>query len=629
MNHTPQNPSAPPPFELTDSKTSNWALIRRLLGLGWRYRAGCIKVLLQQLTLVSVGLGILGLTGLGIDVIRDHVDPSAAPPRWPFGVVPPTTWSALTVVGAITTTIVCLALLNTILRYWATVSASRLAQTIIVQLRTDVYDKLQRLSFRFFDTNNSSSLINRVAGDVQAVRVFVDGVLVEVIVILLSLLVYMYYMLNIHVTLTLACLATTPLLWATAVKFSSLVKPAYVENRRLIDRMVRIIVENTLGMAVVKGFAQEENQIEKFRAANDDIKDKKQEIFWLITMFQPFMAMLTKLNLAVLLGYGGYLIVTDKINLGVGLFVFAGLLQRFADQVGQITNITNRIQASLTGAGRVFEVLDAPIEIQNPPNAIRIPRAGGEVRFENVSFGYGDDPILHDVNLEALPGQCVAIVGPTGAGKSTLLSLIPRLYDPTAGRLLIDGRDVRQWNLDDLRGNIGFVFQESFVFSHTAASNIAFGHPQAARGDVERAAKLAAAHDFLVELPDGYDTVIGEHGCNLSGGQRQRLAIARALLLDPPILVFDDPTASIDPRTEDGILEAMENAMRGRTTFVVAHRLATLRRADMVVVLENGRIAQIGTPDELIKQDGHFSTIAGLQLGEDQVNPSLVGGGAG
>ena len=535
----------------------------------------------------------------------------------------------MTVLVALAATILGLGLFHTGLRYWAAVSASRLAQSIIVQLRAQVYDKLQRLSFRFFDANNSSSLINRVAGDVQAVRVFVDGVMVEVMVILLSLVVYLCYMLSIHVTLTLACLATTPLLWSTAVKFSRLVKPAYVENRRLIDRMVRVLVENVQGMTVVKGFAQEESQAERFRAANDRIKNKKQEIFWRISMFQPVMAMLTQLNLAVLLGYGGYLIVSDKLHLGVGLFVFTGLLQRFSQQVGQITNITNRIQTSLTGAGRVFEVLDAPIEIQSRPDAVRLPEARGEVRFERISFGYhADKTVLHDVDFQVDSGQCVAVVGPTGAGKSTLLSLIPRLYDAARGRLLIDGIDVRQLDLDDLRRNIGVVFQESFVFSNTAAANVAFGHPQANRDDVERAAKLAAAHEFIVELPDGYDTVIGEHGCNLSGGQRQRLAIARALLLDPSILIFDDPTASIDPETETEILQAMENAMRGRTTFVVAHRLSTMRRADMVVVLANGRVVQTGTPDELMNQAGHFSTIADLQFADDQTLQPLVGGDA-
>ena len=625
MNPSPENPPSSTQFELSDAKVSNRVLLRRLLGLTWRYRSGCIKVLAQQVTLVTIGLCILSMTGLGIDVVRHHVDPTGAEPRWPLGLEPPSDWSSLTVLVALAASVLAMALLNTGLRFWAAVSASRLAQSIVIQLRSDVYDKLQRLSFRFFDANNSSSLINRVAGDVQAVRVFVDGVMVEVLVVLLSLVVYVCYMLSIHVALTVACLATTPLLWTVAVRFSRRVKPAYIENRRLIDRMVRVLVENIQGIAVVKGFAQEPAQIDQFRAANQRIKDKKQEIFWMISLFQPVMAMLTQINLAVLLGYGGYLIVTDQLHLGVGLFVFTGLLQRFSQQVGQVTNITNRIQTSLAGAGRVFEVLDAPIEIESTPAAIRLQESRGEIRFERVSFGYDlRELVLHDVDLHVDPGQCVAIVGPTGAGKSTLLSLIPRLYDPVAGRLFVDGKDLRHVDLDDLRRNVGIVFQESFVFSNTAAANIAFGNPAATRAEIQHAAELACAHEFIVDLPEGYDTVIGEHGCNLSGGQRQRLAIARALLLNPAILIFDDPTASIDPETEQEILQAMENAMSGRTTFVVAHRLSTLRRADSVVVLERGRIAQVGRPDELMQQRGHFSQIAGIQLDDRDQLPTLV-----
>lgn len=265
----------------------------------------------------------------------------------------------------------------------------------------------------------------------------------------------------------------------------------------------------------------------------------------------------------------------------------------------------------------MFEVLDAPVEILSPPSAIRVPRARGEVRFENVSFGYGtDEPILEDVSFEVRPGECLAILGATGAGKSTVLSLISRFYDPTIGRVWLDGHDLRQLDLDDLRRNIGLVFQESFLFSNTIAANIAFGHPEASQEQIERAAKIAAAHDFILAMPRGYDTLLGESGKDLSGGQRQRLAIARAVLLDPAILILDDPTASVDPQTEAEILRAIESAMHGRTTFIVAHRISTLRRASRIITLQEGRIVEAGTHDELMRGNGPYRRAAELQWAE-------------
>jgi ATP-binding cassette subfamily B protein len=263
----------------------------------------------------------------------------------------------------------------------------------------------------------------------------------------------------------------------------------------------------------------------------------------------------------------------------------------------------------------VFEILDAPVEVKSAPDALRRPKLRGEVRFENVSFAYrGAEAIVQDIDLEVKAGQCVAILGATGAGKSVLMSLVPRFFDPTAGRLFIDGVDARQIELDDLRRNIGVVFQESFLFSNTVAANIAFGHPEATREQVEKAARIAAAHDFITALPKGYDTVLGESGNSLSGGQRQRLAIARAVLLEPAILLLDDPTAAIDPETEHEIFEALDRAIAGRTTFIVAHRLSTLRRADFVIVMENGRIVQRGTHEQLMRQQGPYLHVASLQL---------------
>jgi ATP-binding cassette subfamily B protein len=273
------------------------------------------------------------------------------------------------------------------------------------------------------------------------------------------------------------------------------------------------------------------------------------------------------------------------------------------------------VQQSLIGARRVFEILDAPVEVKSRPGAIRCPRLTGAVSIERVSFAYdGIDPVLRDISLEVQPGQCVAILGATGAGKSVLMSLIPRFWDPTSGRVLLDGIDARDLELDDLRRNIGLVFQESFLFSNTVAANIAFGHPDATREQIEKAARIAAAHDFIMALPKGYDTILGESGNTLSGGQRQRLAIARAVLLEPPILLLDDPTAAIDSETEHEIFEALDRAIAGRTTFIVAHRLSTLRRADFIIVMENGRIVQRGRHDELMREPGPYLRVANLQL---------------
>ncbi len=603
---------------------SNWHLIRRMLALTWRYRLGCVRVVALQVAMLAFSLGGLGVTGLTIDAIRHRAQPDAPEPMFRFGLRPPAEWSSLKLVGVMSLTVLALAALYALIRYAEAVYRATLVQRVVVDLRSAVYDKLQRLSFRFFDGNDSGSIINRVTTDVQAVRMFVEGVIVEVLGLIVSLTFYLAYMLSIHVPLTLACLATTPVLWVITVMFSRKVRPAYRRNRELHDRMINTLSENLQGVHVVKGFARQREQIARFHAANEAVQKQQQSIFWRVAMYAPTVELLTHVNLLVLLTFGGYLVMQRQIELGQGLVVFAAILRAWSTNVQSVANIANSVQRSLTGAQRVFAVLDEPVEVRSPENAKRLPRAKGAVRFENVTFGYNPDaPVLHDINLDVKPGQCIAVLGATGSGKSTLLSLIPRFYDPQRGRVLLDGIDVRELDLDDLRRNVGLVFQESFLFSTTVAANIAFGNPEATQEQIERAARIACAHDFIMELPHGYDTIIGENGVDLSGGQRQRLAIARAILLEPAILLLDDPTAAVDADTEHQILEAMDRAMEGRTTFVIAHRLSTLRRADLVVVLKRGRIVQMGTHAELLRTSGHYRDVALLQIADMESTPLL------
>jgi ABC-type multidrug transport system fused ATPase/permease subunit len=607
--------SAAAPMSTASAGLSNWAVVRRLFALAWRYRLHCLRVLSIQLVLLTLGISGLSLTGVGIDYIKHKADGTplstskvylTLPEAWPY-------WQVL---GMLAGFILLLAIARALLNYTYAVSVNRLVQQrLVIDLRGEVYDKLQRLSFRFFDANNTSSIITRVTSDAQSVRMFVDQVLIQSVIMVISLTVYIIYMANLSPSLTLACLATTPLLWGLAAWHSRRTQPEYAHNRTLVEKMVQTFVESIQGIAVTKAFGREAEDRARFEAANNAVLTQQRIIFWRVSLFSPAIGFLTRINMMVLLGYGGWLVMHGQLPLGTGLIVFAGLLEQFSGQVNNVAAIVNSAQQSLIGARRVFEILDAPIEVKTAPDAIRRPKLQGEVRFERVSFTYdGAEAVVRDIDLEVKRGQCVAILGATGAGKSVLMSLVPRFFDPTAGRVLIDGIDARKLDLDDLRRNIGLVFQESFLFSNTVAANIAFGHPQATRAQIEKAARIAAAHEFIMHLPKGYDTVLGESGNSLSGGQRQRLAIARAVLLEPAILLLDDPTAAIDSETEHEIFDALDRAIAGRTTFIVAHRLSTLRRADFIVVLENGRIVQRGTHEQLMREHGPYLHVASLQL---------------
>lgn len=647
-------PSPQPGIE--NAARDSWRLIRRMLGIAWSYRRGCIRVIVLQSLLLIMGLLGLGQMGLGVDYIRFQMAaasnaggapaghgsfysesmPCPKPPPWPLGIKPPPDWSRMEVLTAIACSIFLLAILRAAVNYAALVDTNRLVQgRIVVHLRSKIYAKMQRLSFSFFDANETGSLINRTTGDVQSVRMFIDGVLLTTINLALSLVIYLAYMLRINPMLTLVCLASTPMLWILTAKFSRTVKPAYDENRSLFDRLVLALSENIQGVHVVKGFARQQEQVSHFGRINRQYRTQQHWIFRQVSFFQPLIHFITHINLVAMIAYGGLLVVRHEqapdaetaasVGITVGqLLVFAGLLQQFSGQISAVTTIADSIQQSLIGARRVFEVLDTPVEIKSPVDAVKLTRVEGKLEFQNVAFSYRPgEPVLDKVSFTLAPGQCAAILGQTGAGKTTLMSLIPRFYDPDAGSILLDGRDLRTLDLESLRRNTGIVFQESFLFSNSVSANIAFGHPEATREQIRRAAETAHAHEFITELPDGYETILHEGGANLSGGQKQRIAIARALLLEPKILLMDDPTAAIDPETEKEILVSMESAMRGRTTLIVAHRLSTLKRADTVIVLDRGQIIQRGTHDQLMNTGGHYRFAARLQI-PDKITLDLL-----
>ena len=595
---------------------STGELVRRLLALAWRFRGDCLVSVVLSLALLLLGLAGLQWLGVTVDVIRHALDPAQRAPVYPLGWKPPRGWTPVQIVTALSLAIVAQALLRAVLTYQYNMVTARLTQgKIVPDLRSRIYAKLQGLSFRFFDAQGSSSIFNRVTGDVQNTRLFVDGVVLQGLNMALTLTAYFMFMWRIHAMLTLACLSVTLGLWWVTHHYSARLQPGYARNRELYDQLVLLFSESVRGMQTVKGFAAQPQEIRRFEQANQAVSQQQRHIFLDLAQFTLLTQLLSQLSLVILFAYGGWLYVQGSIPLGGGLVVFAGLLQQFNGQVANITTIANSVQQSFTAARRVFEVLDTPSEVQNRPGALSNVRLTGRIVFEEVTFGYTPGTsVLEGISFGAAPGQVVGLFGMTGSGKSSLLSLVPRFYDPQRGRILADGHDLRDLDLDSYRRQIGIVYQESFLFSNTVAANIAFGNPRATQAQIEEAARAASAHEFILALPQGYETVLGEAGADLSGGQRQRLALARALLLGPRILILDDPTASVDARTEHEIVSALRRAMAGRTAFIVSNRLSLLRRADVILVLDKGRLVGRGVHETLARVPGPYRETALLQL---------------
>jgi ATP-binding cassette subfamily B protein len=510
-----------------------------------------------------------------------------------------------------------LVLVYTTFRYMRIVADAKMSMHMVFHIRAAVYDKLQRVGFGFHDALSTGQLINRALSDLQHVRAFIQTAILMSLEITLSVLFSIVLIYTRNPWVALAALAPLPFWVHYVLRFSRKIQPVAKRVQEAEDRNVSLITENIAGAHVVRAFAAERTEIQKYVASCDTFKER---VLTRIRMFADFNPVIRGIALAShisLFAVGGVLMIRGEMAAG-DLLILGGAMSLVLQRLQGVATINEQYQNAIVSARRLYEVLFATPTVAQRDGARTLPGGPGEVVFESVTFGYDPaKPILNDLSFRAKGGHVIAIVGPTGAGKSSLVNLIARYYDPQTGRVLLDGVDLRDLALSSLRTAVAFVFQETYLFSDTVAANIAYGRPGLGAAEIEAAARLAQAHEFIERLPQGYDTVLTERGSSLSGGQRQRLAIARAVVTNPRVLVLDDATAAIDPETENQIRSSMRSVMQGRTTFIIAHRISTVRRADLVLVLERGRVTQSGTHAELMREDGHYRSIVDAQLRRD------------
>jgi len=478
--------------------------------------------------------------------------------------------------------------------------AGNQALGVEMDLRTAVYAKLVRLSFGFYDRHQTGQLMSRATVDLQGVRFFLGYGLVFFFQSLFTVVGVAAVVFFIEWRLALISLAIAPALVAVAYRYSHVSHPLLRDVQQKLADVATVAEENIVGVHVVKSFAQEAAEQAKFESRSERVFEQSVKANRQRALYVPLLGFLPLLAQAAILFVGGRMVAHGSLSVAsfVRFNLFLTMLVMPLRQLGMWIGQAQRATAS---GERIFQVIDEPEEITDAPDAYELPPGPGRVVFENVSFGYDPErPVLRGLDLELEAGRVVALIGHTGAGKTTTAALVPRFYDVQRGRVAVDGHDVRDVTLASLRREIGAIAQDPFLFSATVRENIAFGRPEATAEEVERAARLAQAHEFVAALPEGYDTVIGERGITLSGGQRQRIAIARALVVDPRILILDDATASVDATTEARIREGLREAMRDRTTIIIAHRLSTIALADEIVVVDDGRVAARGTHDELV-----------------------------
>ncbi|WP_211744934.1 ABC transporter ATP-binding protein [Paenibacillus sp. Marseille-Q4541] len=517
---------------------------------------------------------------------------------------------ALTVLGVV--------IVKSALQFLHGFFGARLGNYLAYRLRNACYEKLQFLSFRYYDTAKTGDLMSRLTGDLEAIRNFIGFGFAQILNMVLMVLFGSIMMFSINWQLTLLTLIFMPLLVFVALKFETQIHPAFQEMRLAMSSLTTAVQENITGVRTVKSFAREPHEVDKFSLRNERYKSNQIFASTLWAKFFPIMELLASLSIVLLLVIGGRLVIQKELSLGE-LVAFFSLIWYIIGPMWNIGFHINNYTQSKASGERVLELLNQPIDVQDTEDSIILApdQVKGHVSFDKVTFAYGNKiAAVTDINLEAPPGTVVGFLGGTGSGKSTIIQLLMRAYNINSGSIKIDGMEINDINIRSLRSQIAAVFQETFLFSSSIRNNIAYGLKDVTMDEIIRASQLAKAHDFIMEMPLGYDTIVGERGMGLSGGQKQRIAIARALLKNPKILILDDATSAVDMETEHEIQSGFQEVMRGRTTFIIAHRISSLRHADEILVLDEGRVVQRGTHDELIRVPGQYQDVYHIQYAD-------------
>ena len=572
--------------------------------------------LLLMVAATTIGLGQPLLMIVLIDDVLNVGAPSSADVEGRFDLLSLLPVAEDDPVAALTYLVGLLILMNVVVSGLSGLRSyimARIGQRVTYGLRNEVYTHLHALSLSYYTKNETGRIMASVTQDVGRLQDFISDGLQEAIRDVLTLVIICIILFGLNPGLAALVLLPTPLLvWAT-LRFGRKLHAIYRPLWRRWAALSALLADTIPGVRVVKAFAQERREVGKFKGRSLDLLQGELRVAWIRSLFGPVMAFITSIGTIVIWWVGGRDILAGELTLGA-FVAFTSYMYRFYGPVESLCRLNHRFQRAATSAERVFDVLDTHPEVIDQPEAMIMPPIEGRVEFRGVHFGYEEDkPVIEDLNFVVEPGEMIGLAGHSGAGKSTLINLICRFYEPQEGVILIDGHDTRQVNLQSLREQIGVVLQDPFLFNGTVAENIAYGHPESSLEQIVAGAKAANAHDFIMNMPDGYDTMVGERGIRVSGGERQRLSIARAILRDPRILILDEATSNVDTQTEAQIQEALERLVQGRTTFAIAHRLSTLKNAHRLLILDKGKLAEIGTHDELIAQDGIYANLCRMQ----------------